>query len=134
MTSNEGLAGRHATVGHVVTEADLAETLGSGDVPVLATPRLVAWVEAATVAAVAEVLAPNTTTVGVRVVIDHLVASPLGARIMARAEVIDADARTIEYRVVAEHHPAGSQPVVIARGRVTRAIVDRQRFLDRLPG
>jgi fluoroacetyl-CoA thioesterase len=49
---------------HEVTDADTAAAVGSGDVPVLATPRLIAWMEAATVQSVARFLGTGQTTVG----------------------------------------------------------------------
>ena len=66
-----GSVGRHR---HVVTQADTAIALGSGDVPVLATPRLLAWVEAATVTALAEQLDEDESTVGTLVELDHAAA------------------------------------------------------------
>ena len=50
---------------------DTATALGSGDVAVLATPRLLAWLEAATVAAAADVVGPGETSVGTRVELEH---------------------------------------------------------------
>ena len=63
-----------------VTDADTAQALGSGDVPVLATPRVVALVEAATVAATASAAGRGQTTVGTRVELDHPPPTPVGAR------------------------------------------------------
>ena len=56
---------------HEVTDADTAAALGSGDVPVLGTPRLIAWMEAATVQAAAASLNPGQTTVGISIRIEH---------------------------------------------------------------
>jgi fluoroacetyl-CoA thioesterase len=56
---------------HEVTDADTAAALGSGDVPVLATPRLIAWMEAATVRAAAAFLVKGQTTVGTAIRIEH---------------------------------------------------------------
>ena len=56
---------------HEVTDADTAVALGSGDVPVLATPRLIAWMEAATVRAAAAFLVKGQTTVGTAIRIEH---------------------------------------------------------------
>jgi hypothetical protein len=69
MTLEPGL---EASFRYTVTEADTAAAVGSGDVPVLATPRVLALAERATVAAVARALAAGATTVGVRVELDHL--------------------------------------------------------------
>ncbi|MEZ5114866.1 MAG: hypothetical protein R2737_01250 [Candidatus Nanopelagicales bacterium] len=123
--------GRDAYLTHLVGDADTATALGSGDVPVLATPRLVALCEAATVAAVAGALPPGSTSVGTRVVMDHLAATPVGESVVVRAEVRVVDGRTLHFDVVAEHD-LGDGPVVAARGEVTRVVVDRDRFLSRL--
>ena len=114
---------------HVVTSADTAIALGSGDVPVLATPRLIAWLEAATVDACPE-LGPEETSVGTRVDIEHLAATPLGARVDAHAEVVHRDGRLLRFSVTA-HHDAGSGSVLIAQGQVTRVVVRREPFLAR---
>ena len=114
---------------HIVTSADTAIALGSGDVPVLATPRLIAWLEAATVEACPD-LGADETSVGTRVDIEHLVATPLGARVDAHAEVAHRDGRLLRFAVTA-HHDAGEGPVLIAQGHVTRVVVRRDPFLAR---
>src|SRR5258708_34791624 len=70
-----------ATITAEVTDADTAQALGSGDVPVLGTPRLLALAEAACVAAVAPQLEEGQTTVGTAVSLEHKRASPVGAPI-----------------------------------------------------
>ena len=80
------MVGNSAEVSHLVGEEDTAVVVGSGDVPVLATPRLVALAEAATVAAVAGTLRPEQTTVGTRVELEHLVPTPVGTRVGVRAD------------------------------------------------
>src|SRR4030095_15798178 len=78
MTLEPGL---EAAFRYTVAEADTAAAVGSGDVPVLATPRVLALAERATVPAVAGALAAGATTVGVRVELDHLVPSPVGTEL-----------------------------------------------------
>jgi len=114
---------------HVVASVDTAIALGSGDVPVLATPRLVAWLEAATVDACPE-LGADETSVGTRVDIEHLIATPIGARVDAAAEVVHRDGRLLRFAVTA-HHDTGQGPVLIAQGQVTRVVVRREAFLAR---
>lgn len=119
--------GASAAVRLEVSAADSATAFRSGDVPVLATPRVLALCEEATVAAIAPHLGPGATSVGTRVEIDHLRATPVGGEVTARAELIGVDDRVMTFRVdVVE----GETPV--ARGVVTRVVVDRARFLDRL--
>jgi fluoroacetyl-CoA thioesterase len=121
-------AGLHATVEHVVGDGDTAEALGSGDVPVLGTPRLVALAEAATVAALAGHLAGGQTSVGTRVELDHLAATPLGGVVRVHAEVVHVAGRTVRFAITATDGAGAT----VGRGTVTRAVVDRERFLSRL--
>ena len=73
--------GLSARVELTVTDADTAQALGSGDVPVLATPRVLALAEAATVAALAARLDTGQTTVGTRVELDHVAATAVGRHV-----------------------------------------------------
>ncbi|HEU5416313.1 MAG TPA: hotdog domain-containing protein [Streptosporangiaceae bacterium] len=129
--------GARGTVSAVVTEADTALAAGSGDVPVLATPRLLALAEAATVAAIAPHLARGQTSVGTAVHIEHRRATPVGAQVTADAELTSVDGPRLTFSVTARHvvGSAGGEPGdVIAAGTVERAVVDRARFLARLTG
>jgi predicted thioesterase len=121
--------GAAATVRLVVSAADTAVALGSGDVEVLATPRLLALAEEATVRAVAPALAEGQTTVGTRVELEHRAATVIGRTVEAEARLVEVDGRRLVF--VVEAHEGGT---TIARGRVERAVVDRQRFLDRANG
>jgi predicted thioesterase len=116
-----------ADVTHLVGVDDTATALGSGDVAVLATPRLLALAEAATVAAVSGTLPAGSTSVGTRVELEHLAASPVGTRVSVRAELVGVDGRLLRFEVVAEH-PDGR---VVAHGRLSRVVVDRSEFLQR---
>jgi predicted thioesterase len=123
-----------------VTDEDTAIALGSGDVPVLATPRLLAWMEAATVAAARAGLDPSSTTVGIEVWMRHRRASAVGAQIEVEVTEVAEQDRGLSFDVVAREvtQPSGDggsgveARVQIATGRVVRAIVDRGSFLSRL--
>ena len=91
--------GLSATVELVVTDADTAETLGTGDVPVLATPRLIRLAEQATVRAVHDELDDATTTVGYRVQLDHLAPTAVGGRVQAEAMLESVEGRRLTFRV-----------------------------------
>lgn len=123
--------GLHATLRREVAPGDTARALGSGDLDVLGTPRLLAWCEEATVAAVAPRLDPARTTVGTRVDLAHERASGVGAAVTVRADLVHADGRLLRFEVVAEQESEAGTSVV-ARGQVTRVVVDRDRFLARL--
>ncbi|MBX6356530.1 MAG: thioesterase [Micromonosporaceae bacterium] len=118
--------GLSARVELTVTDADTAQALGSGDVPVLATPRVLALAEAATVAATATRIAPGTTTVGVRAELEHKVPTAVGRTVAAEARLAKVDGRRLLFEVV-----VADGPTVVAEGRVERAVVERQRFLEK---
>src|SRR2546430_8626965 len=119
--------GLGARVALTVTDSDTAQTLGSGDVPVLGTPRVLALAEAATVRATARYLPPGTTTVGTRVELEHLVATPVGGTVTAEAPLSIVDGRRLAFEVTVRD---GDR--VAARGTVERALVDREKFLARV--
>jgi fluoroacetyl-CoA thioesterase len=119
--------GLRAEVHVVVAEEDTAVAIGSGDVPVLATPRLLALAEAATVAAVADHLEPGMTSVGTSVALEHKAASAIGAEVVAVAQLIEVEGRRLVFNVEAREN---SQ--VVGAGRIERAVVDRAKFLARL--
>jgi predicted thioesterase len=108
----------------IVGEEDTAIALGSGDVPVLGTPRIVALLEEAAVAALAGDLADGITSVGTHIAVDHVSASFVGAEVAAVAEVVAVEGRTVTFRLVAQE---GSRTV--ATGNHIRLLVDRARFL-----
>ena len=120
--------GAQAEVTRVVGDADTASALGSGSMPVLGTPRLLAWFEEATCRAVEGALVTGETTVGTSVRLDHLAPSGVGATVTVRAEVAAVDGRRVTFTV--EATDAGGN--VVGRGTVERVVVEARRFLDRL--
>jgi fluoroacetyl-CoA thioesterase len=111
-----------------VTEADTAASVGSGDVPVLATPRLIAWLEAATVQVAARFVRPGQTTVGTAVRIEHRRATRVGGFVEVSAEASgEPPGRVLTFAVRA----VDDSGLVVAMGEIDRAIVDRERFLAR---
>ena len=115
--------GDSSTVTHVVTEADTATAFGSGDVDVLGTPKVVALVEAATVAAIAGQVTDTETTVGAHVDLEHLRPTRVGAAVTAEATLreVDGNRLVFDVRLLEEGR-------LVARGTVTRVLVDRARF------
>ena len=117
--------GLTAAIDLEVTELDTAIAAGSGDVAVLATPRVVALAEAAAVAAVQAELSPGTTTVGYRVQLDHLAPTPLGGRVRTEAVLETVEGRRCTFRVAVTDANG-----LVAAGRITRVVVERDRFLE----
>jgi predicted thioesterase len=95
---------------------------------VLATPRLLAWAEEATCAAVDPHLEPGTTSVGSRIELQHLAPSPVGELVSVNAIVQHLDGRLVRFDVTAAH---GDERIV-ATATVTRVVVNAARFLERL--
>jgi fluoroacetyl-CoA thioesterase len=118
-----------ATLRFTVTEADTAAAVGSGTLPVLGTPRLLAWCEAATCAAIEEELTEGATSVGTRVQLEHLVASPVGAEVEVTASTSYVDGRLRRFTVAARHISDGK---VVGSGEITRVVVDAARFMARV--
>ena len=125
MTDASELLGRTATRELVVSEADTAIAVGSGSLPVLGTPVLLAWCEATTCAALD--LPDGQTSVGTRVSLEHLAASPVGASVSVTASVSYADGRLVRFAVEAR---MGEK--LVGTGEITRVIVDAERFMSRL--
>jgi len=123
------MTGSSATVELLVTEADTAIAHHSGEVPVLATPRVIALCEQAAFTAVAADLSAGQTTVSMKVQIDHLAPSAIGQTVMAEATVEKIQGRRIQFTVsVNDDHG------LIAVGRVTRVVVDAAAFLAKARG
>lgn len=110
----------------MVGDTDTAIAMGSGDVPVLGTPRLLAWCEEATVLALADQLDEDDTTVGYRIRVDHLSPTPVGAAIEISATVAAVDGRQVTLNVTAVDGNGEA-----ARGEITRVIVNRDKFITR---
>ena len=127
MTIEVGLT---ASGSFTVGDADTAAALGSGDVPVLATPRLIAWSEAVTVRALGGHIADDATTVGTRIELDHLMATAVGTDVTVDVVLSALDGRNLRFDIHAWQH----EDVTIGRGTVSRVLVDRERFLGRLRG
>ncbi len=112
---------------HIVTEADTAAVLGSGDLPVLATPRLVNWLEHVTFTASRALLEPGQTTVGTLVQIEHLKGSPVGTLITCSTSTAMSDGRRLIFHVKAVDETGDA----VATGELHRRVVDVERFLQR---
>ena len=120
-----------STLRFTVTDDDTAAAVGSGSLPVLGTPRLLAWLEAATCAAIDPTLPEGSTSVGTRVEIEHVGASAVGQEVEVTASASYVDGRLHRFTVAARNTGASSGKVV-ATGEITRVVVDAERFLSRL--
>ncbi len=112
-----------ASVSLTVTDADTAIALGSGDVAVLGTPRVVALCEEAAVATLGGQLAEGSTSVGANINIDHIAATAVGRTVIASATVSEVEGRKISFDLLVK-----DSETIAARGTHVRFIVDRNRF------
>lgn len=110
----------------VVGNEDTAVALGTGDVTVLATPRVVQLCEQATVEALSSLVGEGHTTVGFRVEITHLAPTNVGNRIVATATLERCEGRRLVFNV-SVNDPCG----LVAAGRVTRVVVDSAEFMEK---
>jgi predicted thioesterase len=112
---------------HTVTDADTAQRLGSGDLPVLATPRLINWIERAAFGTAAEGLEPGQTTVGTMVKVEHIKAAPVGTTVHVKGSRPVSDGRRLIFHV----RVLDDTGEEVAIGEVQRAVIDRERFMRR---
>ena len=109
-----------------VTIENTALAMGSGTLRVFATPAMIALVEGCCAESVEDMLGEGMTSVGTRVEVDHLAASPLGASILCKSELVAVDGRKLEFKVEVFDN-AG----LIGRGTHTRFTVDAERFVSK---
>ena len=121
--------GLSAQVEITVTDADTAIAMRSGSVPVLATPRVIALVEEACVQAINGGLEAGQTSVGMQVQLDHVNPTPVGGTAVAEATLEKANGRRLSFTV-----SVNDARGLIAAGRVTRVIVDEDRFMEKAQG
>ncbi len=110
-----------------VNESVTAIQMGSGDMPVLATPAMMAMMENAAMLAVKDELPEGCTTVGGHIESSHLKPSKIGDKVTATAEVTKVDGKKIEFKVVAY-----SGETMLGSGTHLRFIVDKEKFMSKL--
>lgn len=123
MSVSTGLRG---TAALTVRDEDTATAMGSGDVSVLATPRIIGLSEAATVDALAGHLDPGTTSVGMRIRVDHLQPTAVGEDVTAEAVLEQIDGRRLTFTV-----SVSDRGGLVAAGKITRTLVNRDKFLTK---
>jgi predicted thioesterase len=107
----------------VVGEQHTAPRVGSGRIRVLATPVMINLIEAAALAAVEQSLPENHQSLGTRLDVTHVAATPVGMRVKATAEVVRVEGRVVHFRVRAE-----DERELIGEGTHERVVVNVDRF------
>jgi len=111
----------------VVREEDTAQHLGSGNVAVLATPRMIALMEKASVKAVDHLLPPGQATVGSEIRVRHLAATPQGMEVTVRSELVEVEGRRLTFKV-----EAFDEREKIGEGTHIRFVIDLDRFREKV--
>lgn len=118
--------GVQASVELLVSDADTACSLHSGDVPVLGTPKVISLCEAASVEALADHLRQGETSVGTRVELAHLAPVAVGSVVRATATLERTEGRRLVFNVSVTDSCG-----LVAAGRVTRVVVDKKHFMEK---
>ena len=122
-TISVGLTGQAETI---VTEQRTAQAAGSGTLPVFGTPYMTALMEQAAFSSLIPYLESGQSTVGTRLDISHVSATPVGMAVRAESEVTSVDGKKITFRVRA-YDGAG----LIGEGVHERVIITSERFLQK---
>ncbi len=112
---------------HTVTTDDTASRWGSGLLPVFSTPALVGLMESAAVQALEGCLQPGQTSVGARIDVQHLAATPVGMQVHARAEMTAVEGRKLAFKI-----QAWDDVELIGEAEHERFIIDEARFIARV--
>lgn len=111
----------------IVQAKDTAIAMGSGNLSVLSTPSMVAWMEGSAAGIASKMCESGQTTVGTMLHIEHLRATALGAEVYTSAKLVSQDGRKLVFEV-----EASDEKGIIGRGTHERFIVDRQKFMSKL--
>jgi predicted thioesterase len=114
------------TVEITVEDRDTAKALGSGELDVLATPRMVALMEEASSKCIKAELSEDESSVGTLLEIKHVSATPVGMRAKATAEVTEVNGRRVLFDVRAEDEKG-----LIGEGKHERFIINKEKFVEK---
>lgn len=123
-TLTVGASGQAATA---VTAANTAERFGNAGAAVFATPLLVALMEQAAIDAIGPYLAPGQGSVGTRVEVSHLAATPVGMTVRATATLVELAGKKLTFAV-----EAFDDREKVGEGRHERFIIDTAKFLSKV--
>lgn len=111
----------------VVTIEDSALYFKSGELEVLATPRIVTLVEETAYKSISNILETNESTVGTKVDLKHIAATPIGMKVICETELIEIDRRRLVFSFTVK-----DEKEVIAEGIHERFIIDKEKFLNKV--
>lgn len=109
-----------------VTIENTAISMGSGTLRVFATPAMIALCEGCCAETVEDLLGEGMTSVGTKVDIEHLAASPISASILCKSRIVAVDGRRLDFEVEVYDNVG-----LIGKGKHTRFIVDAEKFVNK---
>ncbi len=115
-----------ATVTELVSDKNTAVSVGSGSLPVYATPAMLALMEKAACEAISSILDDGVTTVGTSLDVKHLAATPVGMQVSATAELVEQEGRRFLFKVT-----AFDEKEMIGQGMHERFSVFSARFAEK---
>lgn len=118
-----GIKGRQETV---VNNANTAKALGSGELEVFATPAMIALIEETAWKSVAHELSEGEGTVGTKLEVTHISASPIGAKVWCETELVSVDRRRLIF-LASVYDENGK----IGDGTHERFIINNEKFMDK---
>lgn len=119
-----GLKGKQS---EIVTNDKTAAAMGSGTLPVYATPAMIALMEKTAMLSVASELEEGQATVGTLLEISHLAACGLGTKVSCESELVEIDRKRLVFSVTAYNGET-----VIGKGRHERFIIDTEKFMSKI--
>lgn len=122
-------AGIKGNLERTVTQELTAEAMGSGQLPVFATPAVVALAEETAWKSVAPELEEGQGTVGTKMELAHIAATPLGMKVRCETELVEVDRRKLVFAI-----EVFDEKEKIAEGRHERFVVDNAKFLGKAEG
>lgn len=126
MGSNKLAVGLKGEARTVVTDENTAIAYGSGSVSVFATPAMIGLMEKAALSSVDPLLDEGYSTVGIKLEVEHLAATPKGMNVVATSELVEIDGRRLVFKVEAR-----DDKELIGKGRHERFIVPLQKFISK---
>ena len=111
----------------IVKPIHAAKVVGSGDVDVLSTPSMIAFMESTAMDCVKNLLGPDMITVGIKVCVSHKAPVPIGEKVTVEAKLVGVDGRKLTFEVRAVF-----KDVVVGEGVHERYMIERSRFLEKV--
>ena len=121
--------GIKGTLERTVSEGLTAKAMGSGELPVFATPAVIALAEETAWKSVAPELEEGQGTVGTKMDLAHIAATPLGMKVRCESELVEIDRRKLVFSIA-----VFDEKEKVAEGRHERFIVDNAKFLSKAEG